>query len=347
MSLPFDLRLLAVPAIVISAGIASPTAADSLKVGSDAPDINALDWVQGGVTGFSDDRKTYVVEFWATWCGPCMRSIPHLNELHTKYRAKGLEIIGISDEPLSTVRPFVNKKGAAMSYAVACDRDKATNEKWMKAAGQNGIPCAFIVRGGKIRWIGNPLDPKFDEVLLGVISGRYSPELMAKAEPVLKAARDAAKLKNFRDAYKHYDAVIALDPRAFGDVAVRKYRVMLVDAKDKAAADQWAATMLTTLCVNDANTATDLAELILNDDAITDRDFKTALAAAQQADLLARSASSKALVALAYHRMGETGKASELQYEAWMKAEPAEKADYRKVLDNYKKAAPAAAKTGA
>jgi len=345
MSLPFDLRLLAVPAIVISASIGATAAADGLKIGSDAPALS-VEWVQGEVASLSDPSKTYVVEFWATWCGPCMRSIPHLNELYAKHRGKGLVIMGISDEPMSTVRPFVNKKGGAMAYPVACDKEKATNEAWMKAAGQNGIPCAFVVRDGKIRWIGNPLDKQFDTVVLGVLTGRYNPELSKKAEPALSAARSAVRLKNFNDAYKHFDAVIALDARVFGDVAVRKYRTMVVDQKDAAAAAAWGQQMLQTYA-SDPMTLTELAELILKDDAIVDRDLKLAASAAERADSSAPSASSKALLALVSFRAGDLAAASEMQYEAWMRAEPTEKSDYKKVLDTYKKAqATSAAKSG-
>ncbi len=47
--------------------------------------------------------KPLIVEFWATWCPPCRTSIPHLNEVYKKYKDKGLEIIGVTDEDLSTV----------------------------------------------------------------------------------------------------------------------------------------------------------------------------------------------------------------------------------------------------
>ncbi len=345
------LRILATTAVIPSAMlslalVAAPLSAQeepALKVGSPAPALN-LEWVQGKVENLSDASKTYVVEFWATWCGPCMRSIPHLNELSQKYRTKGLVIMGISDEKMSTVKPFVNKKGTGMSYPVAIDSsEKETGKNWMEASQQKGIPCAFVVRDSKIVWIGNPLDPSFDEVVVGTLTGRYSPDLNRRAEPLLRAARDAVRIKNFQDAWKHYDDVIALDEKVFGGIAVKKYKTMLVDAKDPKGAQEWAAAM-TTRYVSDPVTAAELATLIISDDAITDRDFATALVMANIALQGAPGASSKALLAEVNYRAGDINKASELQFEAWMAADPTEKADFKRVLDTYKKAASAKAK---
>ena len=56
--------------------------------------ITSADWVQGaGPTAFELD-KVYVFECWATWCGPCVALIPHVNELHKKYYDKGLRVHG-------------------------------------------------------------------------------------------------------------------------------------------------------------------------------------------------------------------------------------------------------------
>src|SRR5260370_32162203 len=53
--------------------------------------------------------KPVLVEFWATWCPPCRKSIPHLNEIYSKYKAQGLEIVGITDEDAATLTQFPNQ----------------------------------------------------------------------------------------------------------------------------------------------------------------------------------------------------------------------------------------------
>src|SRR5437016_6214034 len=70
--------------------VGSQGAAAKLSVGDPAPKLQVSKWVQGDpVKEFSKDN-VYVVEFWATWCGPCRESIPHLNEVYKKYKDKGL-----------------------------------------------------------------------------------------------------------------------------------------------------------------------------------------------------------------------------------------------------------------
>src|SRR6185503_2845207 len=87
--------------------------AATLKVGDAAPKLQIAKWVQGSpVTEFSRD-KAYIVEFWATWCGPCRTSIPHLNELHNKFKATGLIVIGQDcwEQDTKLVEPFIKKMG--------------------------------------------------------------------------------------------------------------------------------------------------------------------------------------------------------------------------------------------
>jgi thiol-disulfide isomerase/thioredoxin len=158
-------------------------AADKLAVGDDAPKLAVKEFVKGDAVADLEKGKVYVVEFWATWCGPCKVSIPHLTELQKKY--KNVTFIGVSafEQDQSAVRPFVEQMGDKMDYRVAID-DVAKGAKpatgkmakgWMIAAGQNGIPTAFIVNGdGKVAWIGHP--SKLEEPLEQIVSGKYDLE---------------------------------------------------------------------------------------------------------------------------------------------------------------------------
>src|SRR5512140_3275077 len=79
---------------VMAASLPTLAAAPKLKIGDPAPKLQTGKWIQGDpVKGFEKD-KAYIVEFWATWCGPCRVSIPHLNEIHNKFKEKGLTVIG-------------------------------------------------------------------------------------------------------------------------------------------------------------------------------------------------------------------------------------------------------------
>jgi thiol-disulfide isomerase/thioredoxin len=95
--------------------------------------------------------KPLLLEFWATWCPPCRKSIPHLNEIHAKYKDRGLMVVGVTDEPNALIKKF--QKEVPMDYAVATDTGGRLNEKM----GISGIPHAFLVnRSGEIVWQGHP-----------------------------------------------------------------------------------------------------------------------------------------------------------------------------------------------
>src|SRR5881394_2901739 len=135
----------------------------TLSVGDPAPKLQIGKWVQGEPVKSFEKGKSYIVEFWATWCGPCRASAPHLSKLQQQY--KDITIIGqdIWENDANDVKPFVQKMGEKMNYRVAIDdtsdggRGKMSNT-WMEAAGEHAIPTAFLVSGeGKIVWIGMPI----------------------------------------------------------------------------------------------------------------------------------------------------------------------------------------------
>ncbi len=100
-----------------------------------------------------------MVEFWATWCGPCAESIPHLTELaraHKDVRFIGISILEENDK--KHVQEFVAAMGDKMNYTVGYPGNKdGMAQTWMTAARQRGIPTAFLVQRGRVVWIGHPV----------------------------------------------------------------------------------------------------------------------------------------------------------------------------------------------
>src|SRR4051812_4521086 len=88
-----------------------PGCAPSMGVeGSAAPDVslpNARE--SGNFTVAGAKGKVILMDFWATWCGPCRESMPETQALFEKYKDRGLEVVAVSDEDRETVKKFIGE----------------------------------------------------------------------------------------------------------------------------------------------------------------------------------------------------------------------------------------------
>lgn len=153
-------------------GSVEPLSAQTLQVGSQAPGLDIEHWISDGngkfpqITEF-ESGKTYVVEFWATWCGPCLQAMPKLAQLQEKYGDK-IQFISVSDEPLAEVSalmaedyPGTGKTFGELTnaYCLTTDPDGSTHQDFMAAAGLSAVPSAFVVGpAGEIEAIAHPLE---------------------------------------------------------------------------------------------------------------------------------------------------------------------------------------------
>jgi thiol-disulfide isomerase/thioredoxin len=194
---------------------ASAARAENLGIGDPAPKLEVKSFVKGEPVKALEPGNFYVVEFWATWCGPCRATIPHLTELQKKHADVIFIGVSVFEQDQDKVEPFVKEMADQMNYRVALDavpekaeRDEGAMAKnWMTAAGQNGIPTAFIInKDNKIAWIGHPA--AMDEPLEKIVTGSW--DLKAAAAEQKKAAEQQANLQRYRE--KIVAAIKSEDP---------------------------------------------------------------------------------------------------------------------------------------
>lgn len=152
-------------------------AQSGVSVGDIAPVLSVDEWLQGEpVTTFEND-KVYLVEFWGTWCGPCIENIPHLNDLEKKYSSKGMIVIGVATHEFDgreKLDKFMKDRGSEMEYRVAYDTDLSMERDWDtgKSGGDNfRLPVCFLIdKSGKVIFTGHPSDKRLEDMIESAVN---------------------------------------------------------------------------------------------------------------------------------------------------------------------------------
>jgi len=111
-----------------------------VKQGDKAPNFT-IDSMNGAGKMTVAPGKVTIVDFWATWCEPCKKSFPKLQELYVKYKASGLEIVAISvDDEKNGIVDFAKTHGGA-KFPVGWDDGKKIADKWKP----ENMPSSYIV----------------------------------------------------------------------------------------------------------------------------------------------------------------------------------------------------------
>jgi len=339
----------------------SARADETLTIGSPAPKLQVGDWVKGDKVGELEAGKVYVVEFWATWCGPCKASIPHVSDLAEKYKDKGVTFAGVSvwEQDVADVEPFVKEMGEKMAYNVAIDEvpeGKEADEglmarNWLAASGESGIPVAFIVnKDNKIAWIGHPME--MDKPLKSVVDGDWdltaaadvrkeAKALAAKTQEFAKAFSEALTEGNTKEAVKLIDAFLAENPKLEPQLGMAKLQLLSKD--DAKAAAEYARKLVDDICKDDPQALNNIAWEIVDPDKEgkpVPADLSLALKAAERAGELTKGENGPILDTLARARFlsGDAKGAVDAQEKALKFTEDADDS-MKDRLDEYKKAA--------
>lgn len=185
-------------------------------IGSEVSSYPKVEWIQGTpVTQFEKD-KIYVVELWATWCGPCVAAIPHLNELSKKFDGK-IIFIGqdVYEDDKPAVEKFVKDKGAGMSYRIAYggDRGSDIDKQWLTPGNVRGIPQSIVIRNNKVVWMTHPIDLT-EAALQMLIDDKFTIEAANAASPQRKFDEldSLLEAKNFAEALTKADKILKEQP---------------------------------------------------------------------------------------------------------------------------------------
>lgn len=141
-----------IPLLLFALLLSSPAAA-VLEEGETAPDFT-LPTVSGNgetVTLSELRGKVVYVDFWASWCAPCLRSLPLVNELYDQYNDQGFEVVAITiDREIDAARQFLEDLEQPLAYRLVSDIDSEV----MYEYDVRGMPTSFLVdRQGVIRHV--------------------------------------------------------------------------------------------------------------------------------------------------------------------------------------------------
>ncbi|MGO9723345.1 MAG: TlpA family protein disulfide reductase, partial [Methylocella sp.] len=244
-----------------------------LLVGDPAPGIRLVEFLKGAPLSVLELGKVYVLEFWATWCGPCQTNIPHLSALQDKHPQAIFIGVAVTEPDIEAVRAFVAEMSDQIRYRIAIEEPLAgrsgregglMTKHWLEASYRGGIPAAFIVNpAGQIAWIGHPID--LDDPLAAVTDGSW--DLSAKAQAhremlvethvrqkfhlqqEIKKALAADKGANIAAVI---DKAIAADPILEKEFGAQKLDALMKDPGSKSGALDYAAYLIEGICHEDA-----------------------------------------------------------------------------------------------
>jgi thiol-disulfide isomerase/thioredoxin len=142
-------------------GFSVPPALDGLEAGA-PPEIKVSEWIDQSPVRLADLKgKVVLLDFWATWCGPCRYTIPKINALHRKYKERGLVVLGLTEfegeadgremtraEETAFFRRFKRTQGIGYGFAVEDGKENALSY------GVHSIPTAVLIdRRGRVRFL--------------------------------------------------------------------------------------------------------------------------------------------------------------------------------------------------
>jgi thiol-disulfide isomerase/thioredoxin len=164
-------------------------AQSNIKINSKAPEIIITDWIENVPADKNLNSKNVVLEFWATWCGPCIAAVPHMNKIQKELKNEDVYFVSITDESVGKVKKIL--KRIDFASIVVSDQTKQTQVNFGDGIkGLETFPLTVIIDDkGIVKWIGEP-----KELSSKMISNLLSLKLNTETNKINKLNKDLENL---------------------------------------------------------------------------------------------------------------------------------------------------------
>lgn len=346
---------LALITLLACSSIASAQA--TLKVGDAAPPLTVGKWVRGKPVEKFEAGTVYVMEFWATWCGPCKAAMPHLAKLQADHPEIVIiaQDVGEEDKESSKVEAWIADLGDQMKGLRVATDDRSGDDEgkmfvaWNQAARAETLPATFVIdKEGKIAWIGRPDGAR--EAVEQLLAGTFDRDAAKKQSAAKNADQQSMQAlqaelndsvgpllgeKDYIGAAKAVDPIIAAHPEKKGYLLGVKFGLQL---KAQSYDDAYAtADLIAAEANDDAQTLGSLALAMVDGQGIEKRDYARAERYATRAVELTDTKDAHQLDTLArvHAEQGYFDKAADTMKKAVAVADDEQKPQLEKTLEAY------------
>ena len=217
-------------------GQSPPVMSEPIMIGDVAPGLTGAKWLRGNPIVKWQEGHLYLLDFWATWCAPCLQMMPTHQALQDRYENNRFHVIGVAiwsqEGPMSPDQAL--EKHSGLTYAVAQDVGDRLAGQFMGGTGTQGLPTFMLVdQQGRLAWVGEPGE-EFDTVLEELIDGTFDLAAARKGDIVRRESQAIfSQIDDLRregrpwEAAESVDKVIAIDPRENGWAYAMKYEILV------------------------------------------------------------------------------------------------------------------------